>query len=69
MDVAGGSNGVTRTPGEAQDGEAPPPEPGEAPPTALAGIHFGPGWDEDQVGAAQDGAEEAGPVEPEEPPR
>jgi hypothetical protein len=69
MDVAGGTNGVTRTPGEAQDGEAPPPEPGEAPPTALAGIHFGPGWDEDQVGAAQDGAEEAGPVEPEEPPR
>ena len=69
MDMAGGTSDPRTTDGEPRDGEAPPAESGEAPPAGLAGIHFGPGWDEDPAGGVQDGAEEAGPVEPEEPPR
>jgi hypothetical protein len=68
MDVTGRTNDATRQ-GEPQDGEAPLAEPVEAAPAALAGIHFGPGWDEDHEPDVQEGAEATGPVEPEEPPR
>jgi hypothetical protein len=66
MDVAGRTSDATTMPGDPPDGVTRR----RLPWPALAGIHFGPGWDEDQDGGGvQDGAEEAGPVEPEEPPR
>jgi hypothetical protein len=62
MDMASGTGDATMTPGE--------PQPTEPPPAGLAGIHFGPGRDGDQDGpAGTDGAGEAGPGEPEDPPR
>jgi hypothetical protein len=62
MDLASEIGDATTMPGE--------PQPTEPPPAGLPGIHFGPGWDEDQDGpAGVDGAGEAGPDEPEDPPR